>query len=87
MQSTSFEGPFPNRSKEQAIPAEQMPQSRNEPKEANTDRDAMSEQPWVPRLDRRQSWSHQDHKHQLQERLLDVEQGRETGFSETRQGN
>lgn len=52
----------------------------HEPPSAN--QEAVSEQTWVPRLDRRQSWSQQDQKHQMQEPLMEVEQGRESGFSE-----
>jgi hypothetical protein len=37
---------------------------------------------WKPTFDRRQSWSSQDQKHQLQERLLGSEQGKEMGFTE-----
>jgi hypothetical protein len=45
--------------------------------------DTASGQPWQPKVNRRQSWSQEDQKHQQQERLLDIEQGRETGFTET----
>lgn len=41
---------------------------------------------WQPRLDRRQSWSNQDRKHYLQERLLNVEGSRERGFTEVNRG-
>lgn len=40
------------------------------------------EKSWKPVIERRQSWSHQDQKHQLQERLLRSEQGKELGFTE-----
>ena len=44
--------------------------------------DSGPEKSWKPTFDRRQSWSNQDRKHQLQERLLGVERGKETGFTE-----
>ncbi|KAF7714157.1 Uncharacterized protein PECH_009018 [Penicillium ucsense] len=45
--------------------------------------DSVSQQSWKPKFDRRQSWNHEDQKHELQERLLNLEPARETGFSET----
>ncbi|KAJ5874576.1 uncharacterized protein N7529_003006 [Penicillium soppii] len=45
------------------------------------------EKSWKPTFDRRQSWSSQDHKHQLQERLLDSEKGKEMGFTEAHSGD
>lgn len=33
-------------------------------------------------MDRRQSWSEQDRKHELQRWLMGLEKGRESGFSE-----
>lgn len=44
--------------------------------------DVAPEKSWKPTFDRRQSWSNQDHKHQLQERLLGFEKGKEMGFTE-----
>lgn len=44
--------------------------------------DAVPEKSWKPTFDRRQSWSDQDRKHQLQERLLGCEKGKEMGFTE-----
>lgn len=44
------------------------------------------EKSWKPMIDRRQSWSNQDHKHQLQERLLRSEKGKELGFTEAHSG-
>ncbi|KAJ5317376.1 hypothetical protein N7508_001884 [Penicillium antarcticum] len=41
---------------------------------------------WKPTFNRRQSWSSQDQKHQLQERLLGSEQGKEMGFTEAHSG-
>ena len=45
--------------------------------------EGVSDQSWTPKLDRRQSWSQEDQKHQQQERLLNVEKERESGFTET----
>ncbi|KAL4892463.1 hypothetical protein BDV59DRAFT_180002 [Aspergillus ambiguus] len=42
--------------------------------------------PWRPNPDRRQSWNEQDMRHQSQSRLLDLEEGRETGFTEEPRG-
>jgi hypothetical protein len=51
---------------------------------SDPNQDAESDQSWKPRFDRRQSWSQEDQKHLLQERLLEhAEIGRETGFTET----
>ena len=91
MQSANPQCRVPDQTKGQTAPAEQLSQSNN-PHDAvrtnhNATSDATSDQNWLPHLDRRQSWSREDCKHQLQERLLDVEQGRETGFSEKRHGN
>lgn len=38
--------------------------------------------PWAPSVNRRQSWSEQDMKHQMQARLLQAEKGKESGFTE-----
>ncbi|GIK03957.1 hypothetical protein Aspvir_008032 [Aspergillus viridinutans] len=40
------------------------------------------EKPWKPTINRQQSWSEQDQKHELQSRLLATERGKETGFTE-----
>jgi hypothetical protein len=37
---------------------------------------------WNPSINRNQSWNEQDMKHQLQNRLLQTEQGKESGFTE-----
>lgn len=50
--------------------------------ESSSHDDAVPEKSWKPTFDRRQSWSNQDQKHQLQERLLGFEKGKETGFTE-----
>lgn len=46
--------------------------------------EGVSGQSWTPKMGRRQSWSQEDQKHQQQERLLNVEKERESGFTETR---
>ena len=38
--------------------------------------------PWSPGFDRAQSWSEQDMKRKMQERLFAEEKGKESGFSE-----
>ncbi|KAJ5794570.1 hypothetical protein N7457_001169 [Penicillium paradoxum] len=50
-------------------------------------KDASPEKSWKPKLDRQQSWSNEDRKHQLQERLLGSEKGKETGFTEAHSGD
>lgn len=82
MQSTSRQGPFPDRSREQTTaPLGTVSHESHEPK--GVEEEAASEQTWTPRFDRRQSWSQQDRKHLMQERLMEVQQGRESGFSES----
>ncbi|KAJ5176542.1 uncharacterized protein N7482_002419 [Penicillium canariense] len=83
MQSTSHHGLIPDRSKEPMESATQTLSSSDPQELPDPNPEAESNQSWKPRFDRRQSWSNEDHKHQLQERLLDVEQGRATGFTET----
>jgi len=53
----------------------------NEPRTAK--QETAPNQTWVPQFNRRQSWNQQDRKHEMQERLIQVEQGRESGFSES----
>ncbi|KAE8420738.1 hypothetical protein BDV36DRAFT_249055 [Aspergillus pseudocaelatus] len=51
---------------------------------SDTDRDSRtSSEGWRPMIDRRQSWSEEDRKHELQAWLLGVEEGKETGFTES----
>jgi hypothetical protein len=50
-------------------------------------REATSEKSWKPTLDRQQTWSNEDRKHQLQERLLGSERGKESGFTEAHSGD
>ncbi|CEJ62183.1 hypothetical protein PMG11_10691 [Penicillium brasilianum] len=84
MQSTIQQDSIPNRIREPPVsttqPRDLSSSESHQPPDPNPD--AVSDSSWKPRFDRRQSWSHEDQKHQLQERLLNVEQGRETGFTE-----
>ncbi|PGG95613.1 hypothetical protein AJ79_09949 [Helicocarpus griseus UAMH5409] len=41
---------------------------------------------WHPQLNRTQSWSEQDMKHQLQQRLMGLEKEKESGFTEIEKG-
>jgi hypothetical protein len=82
MQSSSHQGPFPDRSREQTTaPLETVSHESHEPQ--GVEEEGVSEPTWTPHFDRRQSWSQQDRKHLMQERLMEVEQGRESGFSES----
>ncbi|KAJ5974398.1 hypothetical protein N7481_011608 [Penicillium waksmanii] len=95
MQSTSHQGSLPDRSRDHIV-AETNPtpsqahestpdhslRERNDRVTAEAEAEAEAEPTWQPRFDRRQSWSTQDRKHQLQERLLNVEGSRERGFTE-----
>ncbi|KAB8225039.1 hypothetical protein BDV33DRAFT_164476 [Aspergillus novoparasiticus] len=55
-----------------------------QPRTSDVDHDSQhSSEGWKPRLDRRQSWNEEDRKHELQAWLLGVEEGRETGFTES----
>ncbi|KAE8347132.1 hypothetical protein BDV24DRAFT_122885 [Aspergillus arachidicola] len=57
------------------------------PRTSDVDHDSQhSSEGWKPRLDRRQSWSEEDRKHELQAWLLGVEEGRKTGFTESSHG-
>ncbi|KAJ5698369.1 hypothetical protein N7462_000374 [Penicillium macrosclerotiorum] len=84
MQPTSHQGLFPDRTKD---PVSTQTSSSSQPHESpDPSPEAPSQQSWKPRFDRRQSWSNEDHKHQLQERLLDVKSGQQAGFTETGTG-
>lgn len=48
-----------------------------------TTTDNQEDQPWRPTINRQQSWNTQDQKHELQKRLLDLERGKEPGYTET----
>ncbi|KAE8378477.1 hypothetical protein BDV26DRAFT_261508 [Aspergillus bertholletiae] len=51
---------------------------------SDVDRDGQeSSEGWKPMIGRRQSWSEEDRKHELQAWLLVAEEGKETGFSES----
>ncbi|KAJ5407885.1 hypothetical protein N7509_001768 [Penicillium cosmopolitanum] len=93
MQSTSHQGSLPDRSRDHTVTTEANPtpsqahESTDHSLRERNDRvaaeaEAEAESTWQPRFDRRQSWSTQDRKHQLQERLLNVEGSRERGFTE-----
>lgn len=87
MQSTSHQDPFPDRPREQRALTTEDISSSDTQSSSHPNRDPVSEQTWKPSLDRRQSWSNQDRKHQLQERLMSVDKGQESGFTETRHDN
>ncbi|KAF3396497.1 hypothetical protein F1880_007251 [Penicillium rolfsii] len=88
MQSTiqAQQGPFPDRTRETMASATQpqsLSSSDSHPR-PDPNQSPESDQSWKPKFDRRQSWSQEDQKHQLQERLVvHVEMGQETGFTET----
>ncbi|KAF9895011.1 hypothetical protein FE257_004635 [Aspergillus nanangensis] len=48
----------------------------------SNDDSPVSEKPWEPSWERRESWSEQDRRHEFQTQLLDVEEGDEKGFTE-----
>lgn len=81
MQSTTHQSSYPDRTREQGVSSKPNISSE-EPDASHSSHDPISDQPWEPKFDRRQSWSHQDRKHELQERLLGVQEGTEMGFSE-----
>ncbi|KAJ5381162.1 uncharacterized protein N7496_003590 [Penicillium cataractarum] len=85
MQSTIQQNPIADRARESAASTTQSRDlsSSESHQLPDPNSDTVSDSSWKPRFDRRQSWSHEDQKHQLQERLLIVEQGWETGFTET----
>lgn len=99
MQSTKA---FPDRSRTQSPPSKDLTSqseldSTPDPKslhknetgvqaQAQAETEAEGDSGWQPRFDRRQSWSNQDRKHYLQERLLNVEGSRERGFTEVNRG-
>lgn len=100
MQPTNHQGTtgaIPDRTRDQNVLVEsnlapsQTQNSAIDPRDRNERDDDEGggvdpEPAWQPRFDRRQSWNHQDRKHQLQERLLNVEGSRERGFTETNRG-
>lgn len=59
----------------------------NDPSEIRqnqSEEDQELDQTWKPRPDRRQSWSVQDYKHEVQDQLVQAQQkGEQTGFTES----
>lgn len=85
MQSTGQQSSIPDRSREQRVPPTEDIASidrSNASDSSRRDRVLAQDEPWKPNLDRRQSWSSEDRKHQLQGRLMEVVQGQEPGFTE-----
>ena len=81
MQSSTDQTAFPDRTRDHNPPPPKV--SSDDPELPHYDHKADDDQPWQPNPDRRQSWSTQDRKHLLQERLLGMQEGREMGFSES----
>ncbi|KAJ5518783.1 hypothetical protein LT330_005135 [Penicillium expansum] len=85
------QGQIPNTSKENTIilPFTQNPNISNYitgssgPKREDTS----PQKSWKPTFDRQHSWSNEDLKHQLQERLHWSEKGKEMGFTEAHSGD
>ncbi|KAJ5958948.1 uncharacterized protein N7479_006098 [Penicillium vulpinum] len=84
-------GQFPNTGKEHTVI---LPFNQNTNPSTNTARpsgpyrdNTSTEKSWKPSFDRQHSWSTQDHKHQLQERLHGSEKGKEMGFTEAHSGD
>ncbi|KAJ6128221.1 hypothetical protein N7471_009438 [Penicillium samsonianum] len=84
-------GQIPDTGKEHTVilPFAQNPNLSNETTGSSgpNRKDTSSEKSWKPTFDRRQSWSNEDRKHQLQERLYGSEKGREMGFTEAHSGD
>ncbi|PKX90682.1 uncharacterized protein P174DRAFT_444447 [Aspergillus novofumigatus IBT 16806] len=91
MSSTGHQGPFAEPSSESQtvlLPANPSVSRSSEPlpdPPSGSSQGRSSEKPWKPSINRQQSWSEQDQKHELQSRLLATERGKETGFTETLQ--
>ncbi|KAL2014535.1 hypothetical protein VTN00DRAFT_2060 [Thermoascus crustaceus] len=97
--STGHQGPFSEISPEDhtiILPAEPTAAPNNKPSSSSTDANPADAPPysssgeaegkqWKPSINRQQSWSAQDMKHMLQERLLGIEKGKESGFTEASQ--
>lgn len=49
----------------------------------DTRKDSTSEEVWKPNFNRRQSWSREDQKHEMQRDLMGPEKRRYSGYSET----
>lgn len=98
MTSTGHDGPFYDDSSNEhtlVLPAQGTPTpSNSRPSSSSTTNPADSapyptaggdeQKSWKPSVDRQQSWSTQDMKHQMQARLLRTEKGKESGFSKTK---
>ena len=90
--SPDHEGPFPDSNapthETTLLPAtrETSPPTTYQSSEAGqrqSEPDQKQDQPWKPRVDRRQSWSTEDHKHELQEQWVRAQQkGEQMGFTE-----
>ncbi|KAJ5100311.1 hypothetical protein N7456_006363 [Penicillium angulare] len=87
MQSHTNEAKFPDRTRtrDPVIPAPDK--SPIDAPELPEYKSKFPTQSWEPNLDRRQSWSSEDRKHMMQERLLDIPEGKERGFSESGHGD
>ncbi|KAJ5619486.1 hypothetical protein N7510_003470 [Penicillium lagena] len=61
-----------------------IPNNLSEIGQNQSEDDQKQDQPWKPRPDRRQSWSVQDYKHELQDQMVRAQQqGEQTGFTES----
>jgi len=82
-------GPLSDSHEEQTmtLPFTQKLASTNITESSSPQDHTAPEKSWKPTFDRRQSWSNQDRKHQLQERLLGSEKGKEMGFTEAHSGD
>ncbi|KAJ5360077.1 hypothetical protein N7517_009268 [Penicillium concentricum] len=79
-------GQFSNTGKEHTVtlPFAQNPNSLKDTTGSSgpNRKEKAAEKLWKPTFDRKQSWSNEDRKHQLQERLHGSEKGKEMGFTE-----
>lgn len=81
MQSTNQQNPLPDRSRETIQSTEA--DTSIEPSHTQSAGYSTSSTEWKPSLDRRQSWSNEDRKHQMQGKLMQPGEGQEEGFTET----
>jgi hypothetical protein len=86
MTSTGHTGSFSDDSAKQhtvVVPADRTAtSSSSNPSSSSTDPAKDDGKPWKPVFNRQQSWSKQDMKRQLQDRLLQPEKGKESGYTE-----
>ncbi|KAJ5199455.1 hypothetical protein N7491_011340 [Penicillium cf. griseofulvum] len=79
-------GQLPNTGKEHTVilPCAQKPNSSTDTTGSSglSREGTSSEKSWKPSIDRQHSWSNEDRKHQLQERLYGSEKRKEMGFTE-----